>query len=152
MTLTPKDIERFQSYVDRSGGPDACHPWTGYSKKGTYGDFKVRGQWVRAHRLALQLSGVDVPDDRLVLHGCDVPRCCNPGHLSVGTHTQNMAERQAKGRQARGARNAGARLDDAAISLIRFLRSIGARQMDVASWFGLSVGHVSKINGRRSWR
>jgi hypothetical protein len=37
----------------------------------------------------------------LVMHSCDNPPCCNPDHLSLGTHLQNMAECRAKDRYHR---------------------------------------------------
>jgi hypothetical protein len=34
----------------------------------------------------------------VVMHACDVPACCNPDHLSVGTQKENLADMRAKGR------------------------------------------------------
>jgi hypothetical protein len=44
------------------------------------------------------LGGVDVPNDRVVMHSCDNPPCVNPAHLRVGTQLENMRDAKSKGR------------------------------------------------------
>lgn len=108
--------ERFWPKVDRSAGPNGCWPWMASRVKG-YGHFGVgsrtdqTNKLVIAHRLAWILTHGPVPDGICVCHTCDNPPCCNPAHLWLGTHADNAADREAKGRgnQARGDAN-GARL------------------------------------------
>lgn len=92
--------ERFEERVDRSGGPDACHPWTG-TLSGGYGRIGEGGRGCRilyTHRVAWELANGPIPDGLDVLHACDNPPCCNVRHLSLGTHADNMADMAAKGR------------------------------------------------------
>jgi hypothetical protein len=105
-------VERFWKYVDQSGGPDACWPWRGHILKGKeYGQFTIRrGVVVSSHRHAYELENGaieghvagDPATERVIMHTCDNPPCCNPKHMKVGTHGENAADKVAKGRQARG--------------------------------------------------
>ncbi|MEC5289398.1 MULTISPECIES: HNH endonuclease signature motif containing protein [unclassified Aurantimonas] len=94
--------ERFAEKVDTSPGqgPDGvCHEWQGHKIKWGYGSFKVGDGVKKAHRIAYELAHGPVPTGMLVKHSCDNPPCCNPAHLSLGTHTGNMAEMIKRGRK-----------------------------------------------------
>jgi hypothetical protein len=55
-----------------------------------------------AHRLSYFAFKGELPSPSVVvLHACDNARCCNPKHLSLGSHQDNMDERSARGRTAR---------------------------------------------------
>jgi hypothetical protein len=107
--LTPRDIQRFWSKVDRSGGPDACWPWTcGRQRLRGYGFFWLvsAGMNVLTHRVAYQLEYGDFPDESLcVCHKCDNPPCCNPSHLFLGTRATNAQDAKSKGRTLSGERH-----------------------------------------------
>lgn len=105
-TLSPETIERFWSKVDRSGGPDACWPWTAGQGRDGYGKFWIEGRTIAAHRIAFLLRAGEIPEGAWVLHSCDAPICCNPEHLRAGSHLENMADMKARGRAASGDRNA----------------------------------------------
>ncbi|WP_083195220.1 HNH endonuclease signature motif containing protein [Pararhodobacter sp. CCB-MM2] len=78
-----------------------CWPWTGSTAKG-YGQLWVGKTNVRAHRLAYEIANGPVPVDLMVRHKCDNPLCCNPAHLEVGTHEENMRDKAVRGRAYRG--------------------------------------------------
>lgn len=90
----PDDDERFWSRVDRSGGPDACWPWTARAvKRGGYGDFQLRGRRYRASRYAYQLTHGPIPPGLVICHRCDNPPCVNPAHLYSGTQSDNERDK-----------------------------------------------------------
>lgn len=99
---------RFWEKVDRKG-PNDCWLWTAAKFKKTdrqmgYGRFDGSGPFTYAHRSAWILTNGPIPDGKLVMHTCDVPLCCNPAHLKLGTHEDNMRDMHAKGRYMMGRR------------------------------------------------
>lgn len=144
--------EQFWARVDMSAGPDACWPWTGYLRKDGRGCVGVGERRLAAHRVALG-SGIGLPEPAgFVLHSCDNPRCCNPAHLRVGTHADNMADMKLRGRADRrdGERNTRAKLTAADVADIRAIgRSVPARVL--AEKYGVCLGTIRCARTGRSW-
>lgn len=85
--------------VDRSGGPDACWPWTAGVDKDGYGKIRHKGVDRRAHRVSYELEYGAT--DLHILHRCDNPPCCNPKHLFAGSPKDNSSDKVAKNRHSR---------------------------------------------------
>ena len=81
-----------------------CWLWVAADRKG-YGAFWYEGSHSPAHRISYALYKGEVPDGLHVCHRCDTPACVNPDHLFLGTHTDNMRDKVAKGRERNGDRN-----------------------------------------------
>ena len=84
-----------------------CWIWEGARRSRRYGIIKVRGKAEAAHRISWMVYRGDIPDGMHVLHHCDTPLCVNPDHLFLGTHQDNMDDKERKGRgnRATGLRN-----------------------------------------------
>jgi hypothetical protein len=57
-----------------------------------------KGKILKVHRLAWAEANGPIPTGLRVLHKCDVPACCNPDHLFVGTQLDNVTDMRVKGR------------------------------------------------------
>ena len=154
-----KLAERFWSKVDKRGD-DECWEWKANKDRYGYGILSVHCRTNRAHRLAYALAtDANVPAGMCVLHTCDNPRCCNPRHLFLGTHSENMADRNRKNRQAkgdaihalRGVRHPLARLTDSAVEFIRKSRG-SMLQKDLAKMFGVSRNLICMVQRGTCWK
>jgi hypothetical protein len=90
---TSKDVERFWSKVDKSGGDDACWIWTAAKTHG-YGVVQWDKRTQRAYYVALCLSIGTPPKNSRVIHKCLTPSCVNPSHLQLVDRTEyNLKQR-----------------------------------------------------------
>jgi DNA-binding XRE family transcriptional regulator len=138
---------RFWDKVEKS---DGCHHYLGYKNQNGYGWVARRGTQMHAHRWAWILTYGEIPEGLGVLHKCDNPLCCNPEHLFLGTHKENMDDRDAKGRQpsARGEKNHLAKLN---ITLVKEIRSSTKSAKELASLMGVSKQTIWHIRAGRTW-
>lgn len=152
-------MDRFWSKVDKSGGPDACWPWTGakLTKRGGYGAFNLDNKTIRAHRLAWELTNGPIPvgdgwHGTVVRHLCHNAVCCNPAHLTIGTTQENTDDKVRAGRQPRGEENASAILVPDLVRRVFELRKQGWLQKEIAAVVGCGRENVSAILRRKSWK
>lgn len=100
---SPIDYARFWSKVSIPPVPrhdNLCWTWTGSTAK-DYGQVKVDGKVLRAHRVAYEMFNGPLGDEDHVLHSCDNPLCVNPAHIRAGTHQDNMTDKMLRGRTTR---------------------------------------------------
>lgn len=103
----PEDI--FQSIDMHGGDQSVCWEWLGSINRKGMPYFPVKGRKYVAYRLVKHLvhGGFNLLDERvMMLHQCkdedgkaiDNPLCCNPFHIKLGTHEDNMMEMMLRGR------------------------------------------------------
>lgn len=156
------DLERYERHVDRSAGPDGCHPWRLAPNAKGYGLFSVggrRGSRPEAHRWGyLNGTGTDskgellgpLPAGICVCHTCDTPLCQNQRHWFRGTRSDNMSDCAKKGRirggNPSGDRSPFAKVTDVQVAEIRARYGKGGiTQRELAEEFGLGQAYVSDL-------
>jgi len=135
-----------------------------------------------AHRVAWEIVNGPVPVEMCILHRCDNPPCCNPIHLFLGTRTDNVIDRDAKGRMAKGERhgfkkhpekwsrgnahwtrlrpdavlcgekNGNAKLTKEKASAIISLYGLGIAVNQLASQFGVGCSTIYRVITGENWR
>jgi hypothetical protein len=161
--------EDFWTLVDRSGGEDSCWPWTHGDNGVGYGRVRHGGESFYAHRLAYENANGLIPDGLEVCHSCDNPPCCNPAHLFLGEHVDNMGDMKAKGRGRgggptgddhwtrmhpervlRGEATGQSRLTEDDVRAIR-ARHPSEGLAALAAEFGVDRSMIHRIVKRRAW-
>ena len=142
---------RFWGLVDQTPGqgPNGdCWEWTKGRVGLGYGRLSVGKGEVRAHRFAFSTAFGPIPNGMMVCHRCDNPACCNPNHLFLGTHDDNMADMAMKGRSLQGVKHHKAKLNDAEV---RAIRLDGRMQIELAEAYGVTQGLIGMIKRREIW-
>jgi len=153
--------ERFWEKVVRKGAGD-CWEWQAARDGLGYGFFRViSGQNMRkTNRVAWELVNGPIPLGQHVCHRCDNPPCCNPGHLFLGTHAENMADRNRKGRTTKGRvlhcgeqSGLSAKLTLSDVSEIVNAYSAGGVSQDaLGRKYGVSQTQVGRVIRQERWR
>ena len=143
--------ERLDRRLDKSG---ECWLWTGYITSWGYGTIRdENGVKIPAHRAAWQVANGPIPEGMSVLHECDVRPCCNPVHLHLGTHIDNMREVCERERGTLGESDKHAKLTESQVRAIRAQWDAGdVIQKDIAREYGITRSAVGYIVRRDTWR
>lgn len=102
-----------------------------------------------AHRVAWELAFGAIPPSLEVCHRCDVPLCCNPSHLFLGTSGDNIRDMVSKGRNAKVKH---CKLTDAQVRRIRAECRPGRHgtMVPLAREFGVSKSCISNVLSGRT--
>lgn len=137
----PKSDEKRRFLAKMEKVESGCHEWTAGLSRGGYGKFYFRGVVsYPAHRAAYELYVAPVPKGKHVLHKCDNRKCVNPKHLFLGTHQDNVADMDKKGRRAIKTKLTYSDAEE-------ILRRLAQRysQQSIADEFGVHQTVISKV-------
>lgn len=151
----PIEVPWDENYIPEPNS--GCWIWLGeLNKEGGYGrtcqvHSPGKPRFQRVHRLMYEKERGPIPDGMHVLHQCDNPCCCNPDHLFLGSHRENMADAVKKRRfpDVRGEKAPNSKLSRAQVEAIR---SSAKSQRTIAREFGITQAAVSLIKRGRTWR
>jgi hypothetical protein len=149
------DRQRFhftpENFWERVHKTPTCWLWTKGTRRG-YGQLMIQKRTVMAHRTAWELTHGVIPDGMALCHHCDVPLCCNPAHLFVGTRGDNNRDRDRKGRVAKGEQKPRqAKLTDAKVREIRARAALVSRRQ-LARVYGVSASVIGEVINGTAWK
>jgi HNH endonuclease len=111
-------------------GDNECWLWKGRTNSKGYGEFDVQGKSWKAHRLVFEVHNhVVLPSTKEVAHSCSNPVCCNPAHLFLASHAENMVNKRCSLTQLE----------------IDYIRASTENQYVLASRFGCSSSTISRV-------
>lgn len=142
---------RFWKKVEICADTEKCWDWAGRLNPNGYAQIRINKKSVYVHRLAYLLTRKQLPDLE-IMHSCDNRKCCNPRHLTAGTHQENMAQQKARNRQAKGEAHGGAKLTIADVQCIRNLAEQKTPLKSIAEKFAVSASNISHIVKRKLWK
>jgi HNH endonuclease len=134
----------FQSLNMHGGNPSVCWEWTRPVGSSGRPQFDLNGRKVLAYRLVWELiNGRKLTKGEVIRHQCDNPLCCNPSHLVVGSHQENMNDMKERARHG---------LPHHTVKAIKRLLEKGVPQAEIAERFGISARQVSHINTGNAYK
>lgn len=136
-------------------GPETeCWVWTAGRHVHGYGTMRINKKDTNAHRASWEMMRGEIPEGLHCLHKCDNPSFCNPDHLFLGTHHENMSDRAAKNRTHRmdGTPRSNHRLTADQVQKVRSLyanSNLGCKE--VAAEFGVTTNAIVVLIRGDTW-
>jgi hypothetical protein len=128
-----------------------CWNWTGKSKRGSL--LALDGKDDLAYRVSYILFNGPINDGLFVCHHCDNMRCCNPEHLFLGTHQDNMDDMANKGRRVVGSAVSCSKLTEKdVIEMRKMFKTGGFTRTRLGELFNVSRTTATRIIEGKQWK
>lgn len=129
---------------------DGCWLWRACTIPDGYGMFRDK----LAHRTSWEMENGPIPPGMHVCHHCDNPPCVRPDHLFLGTASDNMQDRNAKGRHysTKGEGNGHAKLAASDVPRVKQMAKAGQSYREIAGSLGVSRSSIAHIVKGRTWK
>lgn len=134
-------FEFLERLLEKKAADSKC--WTidkKYRDAHGYGRIPFQGKSHKAHRVAYLRAFGDFDKKLHVRHTCDNPPCCNPDHLILGTHADNMGDMAKRERSGRRKLSNAQRLQ-----IKRLYAERGERIVDLATQFLVSRQTIHRL-------
>ena len=126
---------------------NGCWEFTGGHDSWGYGAIYHEGRQLGAHKASWIAHKGEVGNSH-VLHTCDNRSCINPDHLYLGSHQDNMKDRDLRGRQFSGL----TRLSEEEVREIKnFLGTTSRTLEDIGRQFNVTKHTIFDIKRERTW-
>lgn len=107
-----------------------------------YGRLTFKKKQYHVHRLSYELFKGEIKDGLFVCHKCNNPQCCNPDHLYLGTHYDNMQDRKKSGGYDN---NPKEKLNPAICKGIRELNKLGKSVTEISEITGFGKSTINRV-------
>jgi hypothetical protein len=139
-----KDMKERLDLNSKENKDTGCIEWQRYLSNG-YGKLMIGSRkdgtrkTTSAHRVSYVVHKGPIPDGLYVLHKCDNRKCINPDHLFLGTHQDNIDDREAKNRN-----NHTRKLSDEDVAYIHENKGT-FKSKELAAKFGVSYHTIKDV-------
>lgn len=143
----------FRACLKKNTKRDArgCLIWTGKLTNRGYGVVcSYYGRNITAHRVSYVLHIGPIVDKLFVRHHCDVRACCEPRHLVLGTHIDNMRDMLDRKRASSGERHHNAINREVAKNIERDMQ-LGTSLAKVSRKYGHTITTCLLIKRKKHW-
>lgn len=104
------------------------------------------------HRCVYEYFNGEIPNDMEIRHTCDNPRCINPKHLIIGTHTENMHDMIKRNRAIilKGEKHGMHKLTTKQVREIRADKTTSQRKL--GKKYGVHNSTIWRVRNNLSWK